>query len=129
MIPESVWHATAASTAVAFISDLIVYAIQQGQRERGGLPQESMGILWRSLLSLIFNFAAIFLFAYTYHAVALGSGRVYLAGGLLWLAVVIPVLMTSHHVDDWKKAILTTRIFGWLFKTAATCVAIDYFIG
>lgn len=129
MIPDSIWYATALATAVAFVSDLLVYAIQQVQRERGGLPLETTGIFWRSLLSLIFNFAVIFLFAYTYHAVALGSGRVFLAGGALWLSVVIPVLMASHYVDDRKKAVLTTRIFGWLFKTAATCMAINYFIG
>lgn len=129
MIPDSILHASGAATAACLVSDLVVFAIQQAQRERSGLPLESIGIVGRIFLSLGFNFAVSFTFAYAYHAVALGSGRVFLAGGLGWLAVVIPVLMTSHSYDDRQKAVLTTRIFGWLFKTAAACMAIDYFIG
>ncbi len=129
MIPDSILHASGAATTACLFSDLVVFAIQQTQRERSGLPLETIGILGRIILSLGFNFALCFTFAYTYHAVALGSGRVFLAGGLGWLAVVIPVLMTSHHYDDRQKAVLTTRIFGWLFKTAAASMAIDYFIG
>ncbi len=129
MIPESILYASGAATAACLVSDLIVYAIQQAQRERSGLPLETIGIIGRILLSLGFNFVLSFTFAYTYHAVALGSGRVYYAGGILWLAVVIPVLVTSHRTDDRQKAVLTTRIYGWLFKTAFTCLTIDYFIG
>jgi hypothetical protein len=129
MIPDSILNASGTATVACLVSDLVVYAIQQAQRERSGLPLEAMGIMGRIFLSLGFNFVLCFTFAYTYHAAAMGSGRVYLAGGLAWLAVVIPVLMTSHSYDDRQKAVLTTRIFGWLFKTAAACVAIDYFIG
>jgi hypothetical protein len=129
MIPDPILNASGAATAACLVSDLVVYAIQQTQRERAGLPLEAIGIIGRIFLSLGFNFVLSFTFAYTYHAVALGSGRVFLAGGVAWLAVVIPVLMTSHSYNDRQKAVLTTRIFGWLFKTAAACVAIDYFIG
>lgn len=129
MIPESILHASAVATVACLVSDLVVYAIQQAQRERSGLPLETIGIIGRIFLSLSFNFVLSFTFAYTYHAVALGSGRVFYAGGIAWLSVVIPVLITSHGYDDRQKAILTTRIFGWLFKTAAACMAIDYFIG
>jgi hypothetical protein len=111
------------------MSDIVVYAIQQVQRERSGLPLETIGLLGRIFLSVAFNFVICFTFAYTYHAVALGSGRVFLVGGAAWLAVVIPVLMIAHTYDDRQKAVLITRIFGWLFKTAAACMAIDYFIG
>jgi uncharacterized membrane protein YagU involved in acid resistance len=129
MIPESIWHVFATATVACVVSDLIVYAIQQAQRERSGVRTERMSVVWRLLLSILFNGIAVFLFAYTYHAVALGSGRVYLVGGALWLTITIPVLMAAHHVDDVKRAVLTTRIFGWLFKTAAAATAINYFIG
>lgn len=129
MIPESILYASGAATAACVVSDLVVYAIQQAQRERSGLPLETIGVIGRILLSLGFNFILCFTFAYTYHAVALGSGRVFYAGGILWLAIVIPVLITSHGYDDRQKAVLTTRIYGWLFKTAVTCLTIDYFIG
>jgi uncharacterized membrane protein YagU involved in acid resistance len=129
MIPDAILNASGAATAACLVSDTVVYAIQQAQRERSGLPLEAIGIIGRIFLSLAFNFVLCFTFAYTYHAVALGSGRAFLAGGVAWLAVVIPVLMTSHSYDDRQKAVLTTRIFGWLFKTAAACAAIDYFIG
>jgi len=129
MIPDAILHASGVATVGCLISDLVVYAIQQAQRERSGLPLETIGIVGRMFLSIAFNFVLCFTFAYAYHAVALGSGRVFLAGGIGWLAVVIPVLMISHSYDDRQKAVLTTRIFGWLFKTAAACMAIDYFIG
>jgi len=129
MIPEPILHASGLATAACLVSDLVVYAIQQAQRERSGLPLETMGIVGRILLSIVYNFVVCFTFAYCYHAVAMGSGRAFLAGGLGWLAVVLPVLVVSHTYDDRQKAILTTRIFGWLFKTAAACAAIDYFIG
>ncbi len=129
MIPDSILYASGVATAACLVSDLVVYAIQQTQRERSGLPLETIGIIGRIFLSLAFNFIVSFTFAYMYHAVALGSGRVFYAGGIAWLGVVIPVLITSHGYDDRQKAILTTRIFGWLFKTAAACMAIDYFIG
>jgi hypothetical protein len=129
MIPEAIFHASGLATTACLVSDLVVYAIQQAQRERSGLPLETMGIIARILLSVGYNFVVCFTFAYCYHAVAMGSGRAFMAGGIGWLAVVIPVLMISHAYDDRQKAILTTRIFGWLFKTAAACTAIDYFIG
>jgi uncharacterized membrane protein YagU involved in acid resistance len=129
MIPDSVWYVCATATLACVVSDMIVFAIQQGHREQSGVATESMGIVSRILLSVVFNSVATFLFAYTYHAVAFGSGRMYLAGGAIWLTMTIPVLMTAHHVDDLKRALLTTRIFGWLFKTAAAAVAIDFFIG
>jgi uncharacterized membrane protein YagU involved in acid resistance len=129
MIPEPVLYASGIATAGCLVSDLVVFAIQQMQRERSGLPLETTGIIGRILISLIFNFTICFTMAYTYHAVAMGSGRAFYAGGIMWLSVVIPVLITSHNYDDRQKAILTTRIFGWLFKTGAACMAIDYFIG
>ncbi len=128
MIPESVWYACGSATVVCLFSDLVVYAVQQAQREKFGILVESLGVVWRFLLSLIFNFVATFLFAYVYHAVALGSGRAYYAGGIIWLSFVIPTLMTAHHMDDRQRAVLITRMLGWLFKTAVTSVAIDYFL-
>jgi uncharacterized membrane protein YagU involved in acid resistance len=129
MIPDPVLHASGIATAACLVSDLVVFAIQQVQRERVGLPLETTGIIGRIVISVVFNFAICFTMAYTYHAVAMGSGRAFYAGGVVWLSVVIPVLITSHSYDDRQKAVLTTRIFGWLFKTGATCLAIDYFIG
>ena len=129
MIPDSVWYVCATATMACVISDMTVYAIQQGHRERSGVRTERMNVVWRLLLSVAFNSVATFVFAYTYHAVALGSGRMYFAGGAVWLTMTIPALMTAHHVDDLKRALITTRVFGWLFKTAAAAVAIDFFIG
>jgi hypothetical protein len=129
MIPDPVWYATGSATVVCLLSDLVVYAVQQHQRERLGLIVETFGLAWRILLSILFNAVASFLFAYIYHAVALGSGRAYFAGALLWLGVVIPTLMTSRHMDEGQRAVLTPRMLGWFVKSAAASFAIDLFIG
>lgn len=129
MIPEPVWLACGSATVVCLFSDLVVFAVQQAQRERFGLVVERLGLAWRFIVSLIFNFVATFLLTYLYHAVALGSGRAFYAGGIVWLSFVIPTLMTSRHLDDRKRAVLITRMLGWLFKTAVAAAAIDYFLG
>jgi hypothetical protein len=129
MIPDAIWHATAASTVVCLISDLVVFGIQQRQRERLGVMVENLGLVWRILLSILFNAVFTFLFAYVYHAVALGSGRAYFVGGLVWLSVVIPTLMTSRHLNENQRSVLTTRMLGWFIKSVIASVAVDTFIG
>jgi hypothetical protein len=129
MIADPIWYASAAATGAGLFSDLTVHGIQQWQRRRAGIPEETLGVLGRIPLSLVLNFVIAFLFAYVYSAVGAGSGRAYLAGAVVWLIIVIPVLASSRYMDDNMKRILTTRIFGWLFKVAAASAVIDHFIG
>jgi hypothetical protein len=128
MIPDSIWYAAGASTAIGLLSDLTVHGIQQWQRRKAGLPRESLGPLGQISLSFLMNATFSFLFTYVYHAVAAGSGRAYLAGAVVWLIVVIPILASSRFMEDRMRGLLTTRIFGWLFKVAAAATAVNHFI-
>lgn len=129
MIPELVWHATGAATAVGLVIDLTVHGIQQWQRSRAGIPLEEFGIIGRVSLSVLVNSVAFFLFLYTYNSVAAGSGRAFLAGALVWLTITIPVLASSGHAEGGNRGILITRVFGWLLKAATGSAAAHHFIG
>jgi hypothetical protein len=128
MIPEAVWYAAGVSAAAGLLTDIVVHAIQQWQRKRADMPREEYGPLGAIPFSLLTNSTFSFLFSYVYNAVAAGSGRAFIAGGLIWLIIVLPMLASSHYADDRLRGLLLTRVFGWLIKIGAASAAIHYFI-
>jgi hypothetical protein len=128
VIPESVWYAAGVSTALGLLADLMVHGVQQWQRTRAGIPRETYGSLGVIPLSLLVNSVFSILFAYVYNAAAAGSGRAFLAGALIWLIIVIPILTSSRYADEGLRGLLITRVFGWLFKIAAASASINHFI-
>ncbi len=127
---ETILMTGAAGAVPGVVFDFISYGIQQWQRRRAGAPNvPAFGPFIRFILSFIVNFIACGGFAYVYYVIWKGQGDAYLFGGVVWLIVAIPILISSKYFDDIQKKVVATRVLGWLFKMAAAAASASYFIG
>ena len=129
MDSDPILMAGAVGTVPCALSDLIVHAIQSWQRKRAGVIHEPfLGPFGRIVVSIIVNYPLCTAFAYLYDVIGTRAQDAYLMGGVLWLTLSVPMLMTSRGFDDIQKRILASRILGWLFKIAAASASAAYFI-
>jgi len=129
MDTQSILYCAAAATIPCVIFDLIIDAIQSWQRKRAGVTDvATFGWFGRTMISLVINALLCTGFGYLYSVIGAGSGNSFLVGGFLWLMVAVPLLATRKYQDDTQKRVLTTRIFGWLFKTVAASTSAAIFI-
>lgn len=122
--------AAGVGTIPCVIFDLVIQAVQRWQRDRLGITEAStLGPFGKVMVSLLFNFLFCAAFMFAYSVIAAGSGNAFLVGGIIWLMIAIPLLLTSKYLDDLQKQMFATRILGWLFKTGSAAASASYFIG
>jgi hypothetical protein len=126
---EEILLAAAAATVPCILFDQTLYAIQQWQRKRAGVVGHTgFGVLGRTLISLVINFAICGFVAYLYRILGKEPQDSYLIGAALWLMIAVPFLFTSRYVDESQKTVFTGKILGWLVKTAIAATAAAYLI-
>jgi hypothetical protein len=127
--PDEILLSAAAATIPCVLFDYLLVSLQNWQRERSGTATSvGLGLLGRTLVSILVNFGMCLLITYVYTTVGHDPQDAFLVGALMWLMVSVPVLFTSRYVDESQRQFLAGRILGWLAKTAIAAAAAAYFI-
>jgi hypothetical protein len=121
--------AGAFSALPCIIVDAVAHTIQRGQMRIAGVlyadPFVSSGHIF---LSTAINFSMCAAIAYVYYIALEQSTSAFLIGGMIWLMVATPVIISLKFADEIQRRTFAVRVFAWFFKTVVAALLVTYWV-